>query len=346
MLVVGAVLAAGGAAYPVMDHFGVFSDDGDPVAFSGGSAKDAGDAKARAAHPDGKGLMPTGPSAEFKVAATVPQNGSKISVTTLHGAKSGFTGKVWVWTPPQYDEKANERKGFPVMVALPGGPGFQDNYWGSWPTFHNLEAKIDEWSKAGKSLPFILVMPVLNPQKDTGGLYWDGSDIPGQPKMGTWLTQDVPDFARANFRTINGRDGWAFMGSSSGGFAGLKAVLKDPSRFKAVLAGGPDVAPDSPLWKGHDQEKAANDPGRLAEKLIAANGPEVDLALQVGTKEPKSTMDAVKGFAEKYGRGPVKVKFAVDQGGAHNAKDYVDNMDRTGLIQWLSEHLQGPTPVA
>lgn len=86
-------------------------------------------------------------------------------------------------------------------------------------------------------------MPVLNPGTDKQEDHHDGSDIPGRPKMGTWLTEDVPDFVRANFRTFTSRDGWAFMGSSSGGFAGLKSVLKHPDKLKAVTPPAPTSSP-------------------------------------------------------------------------------------------------------
>lgn len=336
-IVLALLAVVGCASWAVLDHFGAFSGKGDPVTFAGGGT-DAVGSKERIGHSDGKGMMPTGPQSEFKLSKTLPSGSGKISVTELQGAKSGFAGKVWVWTPPQYDEPANAHKGFPVMIALPGGDGYRDNYWGSWPEFHGLEEKMAKWSKDGTSLPFILVMPVLNPEKDK---YWDGSDIPGQPKMGTWLTQDVPDLARANFRTINSRDGWSHMGASSGGFAAMKAVLKEPSRFKAAITGGPDTVPDAPYWEGHKKEKDENSPPLLAESLIASKKPDVYLAFEVGTKEPKTRIDDIRHFAERYNRGPVKTKFQVNQGGNHDGKAYAAGMG--DLLKWISGHMQGPT---
>ncbi|MFI5863967.1 alpha/beta hydrolase [Streptomyces sp. NPDC051546] len=288
-------------------------------------------------------LMPTGPTPELKVSGTIPEDGSKVMVTTLAGKKSHFTGKVWLWVPPQYHDPKYARSGFPVMIALPGGPGFNENYWSG--SNLKLEADISKWSKEGASLPFILAMPVLNPASDKDGLYWDGSDIPGQPKMGTWLTEDVPDLVRSTFRTIKSRDGWAFMGSSSGGFAGLKAVLQKPDRFRAVIAGGPDIVPDSRLWNGHPREKAQNSPPELAQKLIERGGPEVDLAFQVGTKgSDVQNRPPIEKFIKDYGKGPVKTKFHVDEGGGHDAYTYAPGMYDGGLIQWISSLMRGPVP--
>ncbi|MFE3640079.1 alpha/beta hydrolase [Streptomyces sp. NPDC059169] len=321
------------------------SDQGAPVTFDGPSASAAprktvatGDRAAEEA--TAKSLMPIGPKAEFTVQSTL-DDGTKIGVTTLAGKKSGFTGKVWVWAPKQYFDPKYANTGFPVLIALPGGNGYPKNYWMG--TDLKLQSSISEWSREGKSLPFIVVMPVLNPDDK---YYYDGSDIPGQPKMGTWMTEDVPDFVKANFRTFRSRDGWAFMGSSSGGFVGLKSVLKHPEKFKAVIASGPDVVPDSPLWAGHAAEQRANDPRELA-KVLDAQPPtkdnEVYLAFQAGTKE--SALKRVKAFIRAYGKGPVRTRLQVIQDGEHNAKTYVKGMG-DGSIEWISEHMQAPIPTS
>ncbi|MFD7028232.1 alpha/beta hydrolase [Streptomyces sp. NPDC059917] len=279
--------------------------------------------------------LPTGPEAEFHEESSLA-DGTTIGVTTLEGQKSGFTGKVWVWAPKQYFESQYAHSGFPVLIALPGGRGFPKNYWMA--AGLRLESSIAAWSKDGRSLPFIVVMPVLNPDKSH---FYDGSDIPGQPKMGTWLTEDVPDLVRANFRTFRSRDGWAFMGSSSGGFAALKAVLQKPEQFKAVIASGPDTVPDSPLWKGYEEERQANNPERLAAELATKEGPDVYLAFQVGSKE--SGKPNVEKFIRNYGKGPVKTHLQVIAGGEHNAKTYIRGMGE-GTMKWISAHLQAPVP--
>lgn len=286
-------------------------------------------------------VFPTGPRAEFTDANTV-EDGTKIGVTELHGAKSGFTGKVWVWAPKQYFDPKYANSGFPVLISLPGGVGYPTNYWMGVDL--KLQSSIARWSEEGKSLPFIVVMPVLNPDDKH---YYDGSDIPGQPRMGTWLTEDVPDFVRANFRTFKSRDGWAFMGSSSGGFVGLKSVLQKPDRFKGVIASGPDLVPDSPLWKGHAREQRANDPRLLARALGAKpdrKGDELFLAFQLGTKETRLAPQ-LKAFIKTYTKGPIKSHLQIIQNGGHNALSYIKGMDE-GSIAWLSRQMQGPVPSA
>ncbi|MET9958333.1 alpha/beta hydrolase-fold protein [Streptomyces sp. NPDC006326] len=339
------VLALAGIAAGVMYHFEIppFTDKGKDVTFGqpAAGAKTGGDGGGAAKPPaNSKALMPTGPKAEFKNSMTLA-DGTHVAVTTLDGKKSGFKGKVWVWAPKEYNDPKFAKSGFPVLIALPGGAGYPSNYWMG--TDLGLQTSISKWYTEGKSKPFILAMPVLNPAPDDKGIYWDGSDIPGQPKMGTWLTEDVPDLMKANFRTVKSRDGWAYMGSSTGGFASLKAVLQHPDKFKAAICSGPDVVPDSPLWKGHEKEKAENNPELLAKALIDKKGsPDVYLAFQVGDNESnKKTLPDVQKFIATYGKGPIHTSLRVIPGGQHNAKTYVPNMGE-GPIQFISKVMEGP----
>ncbi|MGW1076743.1 alpha/beta hydrolase [Streptomyces sp. NPDC002537] len=342
MIAGASVVTLGLIAWPLMTYYEIppFTDKGEAISFGQNDGK-GGQQKA-----DSKALMPLGPHADFKISGTVPEDGSKIAVITYQREKSHFKGKVWVWAPKQYYDPKYKDKGFPVMIALPGGAGFPNNYWMG--TNLKLQASVQKLADEGKSLPFIIAMPVLNPEnhdKDKHdpvlGRYWDGSDIPGQPKMGTWLTEDVPQLIKENFRTIKSRDGWAFMGSSTGGFAGLKAVVKYPDKFKAVIASGPDIVPDSQLWNPYPKEKAANNPEVLSKQLIAKGGPDVYLAFQYGTLEG-SVKSKVDKYIATYGnKGPIHSHLQVIQGGEHDAKDYVKGMNESSL-EWISQRMQGP----
>ncbi len=335
---VAPMVVLGLIAWPVMSYFGIppFTGEGDPVSYDQAGASKAADSAT---------LMPTGPRADFTSVKTL-SDGTKVSVVTLEGKKSGFKGKVWVWAPKEYTQDPKfASRGFPVMIALPGGPGNDSNYW-SVGEFGkdklSLEKSVSKWYQEGKSKPFLLAMPILNPGPDDKGIYWDASDIPGQPKMGTWLTEDVPDLMKANFRTIKSRDGWSYMGSSTGGFASLKAVLKHPDKFKTAIANGPDIVPDSPLWRGHEKEKRENNPEELARQLVATKGPDVYIAFQVGTKEHAATINAIKKFMAAYGKGPVHTKLWEIPGGTHNGATYLSNMESP--TQWISEHIKWQTP--
>ncbi|MFD3719724.1 alpha/beta hydrolase [Streptomyces sp. NPDC058674] len=280
-------------------------------------------------------LMPSGPKSDFKQTARL-DDGTVIARTRLAGEKSGFTGDVWVWAPKEYDDPKYARSAFPVLIALPGGNGFPANYWSDRSL--GLQKAVSEGVKAGTSLPFIVIMPVLNPD---ARYYYDGSDIPGRAKMGTWIAEDVPAFTRANFRTYASRDGWALMGSSSGAFVGMKTVLQHPDKFKAVIASGGEIVPDSPLWKGHQAEMDANNPEKLARKLIDGNGPEVHINFQIGTRE--TGKERIVLFQQQYGKGPVRTTLREIQNGEHNGWHYVRGM-KEGSLEWISKVLRGPEP--
>ncbi|MEV4439463.1 alpha/beta hydrolase-fold protein [Streptomyces sp. NPDC049577] len=342
---VASVAVLGLIAWPVMSYYEIppFTDKGDPVSYGGGGTDNANGGKGSA---DSKVLMPTGPQADFKNEKTLP-DGTHVSVVKLDGKKSGFKGKVWVWAPKEYGDPKYASSGFPVMIALPGGPGNDGNYWsvGEFgPQKLSLEKSISQWYQEGRSKPFLLAMPILNPGPDDKGIYWDASDIPNQPKMGTWLTEDVPDLMKANFRTIKSRDGWSYMGSSTGGFASLKSVLKHPDKFKTAIANGPDIVPDSPLWRGHEKEKAENNPEVLAKQLEAAKGPDVYIAFQYGSKENAKMIADVKKFTATYGKGPVHTKTWEIPGGTHNGGTYLSNMAEP--MKWISEQMEGPVPAS
>ncbi|MFI1646498.1 alpha/beta hydrolase [Streptomyces avidinii] len=321
-----------------------FSGNGEAVSFGKNAPPAAADkadpsAPAPAAKPSGDPdvLMPTGPKSDFKQTAKL-EDGTIIAKTRLAGAKSGFEGNVWVWAPKEYDDPKYAKSAFPVLISLPGGNGFPDNYWADRSL--GLQKAIADGVKAGTSLPYVVIMPQLNPDAK---YYYDGSDIPGQAKMGTWIAEDIPDFAKANFRTYKSRDGWAFMGSSSGAFVGMKTVLQHPDRFKAVIASGGEIVPDSPLWKGHQAEMDANNPEKLAQKLIDTKGPEVYINFQIGTKE--SGKERMTKFQQQYGKGPVKMTIRDIQNGEHNGWHYVRGM-KEGSLEWVSKVLKGPKPEA
>ncbi|WP_327354191.1 alpha/beta hydrolase [Streptomyces sp. NBC_01304] len=305
------------------------SNQGDPVSFGGPTQQGKANPKS-----DSQVQLPSNPR-NWETQRTLA-NGTTIGKTRLDGKKSGFSGDVWVWAPKQYFQDEYKDSAFPVLMALPGSNGFPTNYWMGGDL--KLQENIQEMADSGKSLPFIVVMPVLNPNKD---YYYDGSDIPNQPKMGTWISDDVPDLVRENFRTFKSRDGWGFFGSSSGGYVGMKTVLQHPEKFRAAIAGGPDTRPDSPLWKGHEKEKQANNPEKLAADLIKKGGPKVNLSIMMGTKE--SGQANIKKFMDKLNKGPIDMQLHWIKDGTHSGRLYAKALG-DGPLEWLSKHMLAPTP--
>ncbi|MFG2904684.1 alpha/beta hydrolase [Kitasatospora sp. NPDC048286] len=301
------------------------SSAGSPSA-AGTSPATTGSATPTAA---GKVLMPTGPAAALnKVRDT---SAGPIMMTKVTGAKSGVTGQVWVWLPPEYNDPKFAKTGFPVLTLFAGG---QSNGYNTW-TDNQLpiQEENERLVKEGKSHPFIMVMPVQNFNGDEKNAL-DCSDIPGQPKMGTWMAEDIPDFVRANFRTVKGRDGWGVMGASTGGFCSAKLALQYPQVYKAAVPIDGYFIPDSGLWKGHDAERAANNP----DVLVAQGKAEVSMLVTAGGANPYETK-VVKNWVAKAAA-PVKIEYYEQPGGKHLTSDFKKMIPDT--LVWLTAHLAPP----
>ncbi|MER7580987.1 alpha/beta hydrolase-fold protein [Kitasatospora sp. NPDC097691] len=277
----------------------------------------------------GKVLMPTGPNANLAKARDTAAG--PIFMTTVTGAKSGVAGKVWVWLPPEYNDPKFAKTGFPVLTLFAGG---QSNGYNTW-TDNQLpiQEENERLVKAGKSHPFIMIMPVQNFNGDEKNAL-DCSDIPGQPKMGTWMAQDIPDFVRANFRTVQGRDGWGVMGASTGGFCSAKLALQYPDVYKAAVPIDGYFVPDSLLWKGHDTERAANNP----DVLVAEGKADVKMLVTAGGANPYETK-VVKSWVAKAAP-PVGITYYEQPGGKHLTSDFKKMIPDT--LEWLTKNLSGP----
>ncbi|GGV41344.1 hypothetical protein GCM10010495_68620 [Kitasatospora herbaricolor] len=276
-----------------------------------------------------KVLMPTGPAAAFGKARDTAAG--QILMTTLAGPKSGVSGKVWVWLPPEYNDPKFARTGFPVLTLYAGGQSAGYNTW----TDNQLpiQEADAELSKQGKAHPFIMIMPVQNLDSNEAKAL-ECSDIPGQPRIGTWMAEDIPDFVRANFRTLKGRDGWGLMGASTGAFCSAKLALQHPDKFKAAVPIDGYFNPDSPLWKGHDADRLANSP----DVLVAQGKADVRMLATAGGANGYE-MKLVKEWVAKAAA-PLTVEYFEQAGGKHLTTDFKKMIPDT--LQWLSKNLAGP----
>ncbi|WP_234371023.1 alpha/beta hydrolase-fold protein [Streptomyces sp. XY431] len=277
----------------------------------------------------GKVLMPTGPQAAFGKARDTAAG--QIMMTTLAGPKSGVSGKVWVWLPPEYNDPKYAKTGFPVLTLYAGGQSAGYNTW----TDNQLPIQeVDaDLAKQGKAHPFIMIMPVQNLDSNEAKAL-ECADIPGQPKIGTWMAEDIPDFVRANFRTVKGRDGWGLMGASTGAFCSAKLALQHPDKFKAAVPIDGYFNPDSPLWKGYETDRQANSP----DLLVAQGKADVRMLATAGGANAYE-MKLVKAWAAKAAP-PLTVEYYEQPGGKHLTTDFKKMIPDT--LQWLTKNLAGP----
>jgi S-formylglutathione hydrolase FrmB len=274
--------------------------------------------------------MPTGPRARFRVARRT--TAGPILVTSLKGARSGVTGEVWVWLPPEYHERRYAHTGFPVVTLYTGGSGAGYNYW-SDPKVLPTQADDVRLVARGRAHPFIMVMPVLQPtaSEDT-----ECSDIPGHPRMGTWLADDVPAFVRANFRTLTGPDGWGTAGASSGAFCAVKMAAERPGTYRAAVSWGGYFTPETDLtWSASGQR------ANSAYRDIQRNRPDIRLMLLAGGN-PRIRVDVQDMTAlTKVIRPPTTVTTYVQPGGLHRTQDLRPLVPM--ILEFLSRNLAGPS---
>ncbi|MDH6126921.1 alpha/beta hydrolase-fold protein [Kitasatospora sp. GP82] len=320
-LALSAALAAcssGGGTKPAADAQGADN-----------SATSAAPAASSAPPKDSKVVMPTGPAANLTKARDTKVG--PIMMTTLAGKKSGVSAKVWVWVPPQYNDPKYANYGFPVLTLYAGG---QSNGYNTWTDNQLPIQEIDaQLVKEQKAHPFIMIMPVQNLTSDEKRAF-DCSDIPGQPKMGTWMSEDIPDFVRANFRTLKGRDSWGVMGASTGAFCSAKLAMQHPDIYKAAVPIDGYWDPDSLLWKGHEAERLANSPG----KLISTSKADVKMLATSGGGNAYE-VNLVKSWVAKA-VAPTSVEYYQQPGGQHLTKDFEKMIPMT--LEWLTKNLAGP----
>ncbi len=211
------------------------------------------------AHPDGQQFVTKNFGAE------------NVLETTLQGAASGVSMKVWVWTPPQYDDPAYAHEDFPVLFLYPGGDGATYNNWTD--RSYSAQEVVDSGSRDGSVLPFVFVMPEMQVSKDVDT---ECTDIPGQPKVGTFLDTDVPAMVQHDFRVLPPGKGWGTAGASSGAYCAAAIALRKPGEYGAVvsIAGYFDMETklphkDAATLAQYPTALAPTFPGTLAWLLVA-----------------------------------------------------------------------------
>ncbi|WP_425265344.1 alpha/beta hydrolase [Streptomyces rubellomurinus] len=234
-------------------------------------------------------------------------------------------------SPPQYDDPKYAAYGFPVLTLYAGG---QSNGYNTWANEQLPVQEIDaQLVQQQKAHPFIMIMPVQNLTSDVERSL-DCSDIPGQPRMGTWLSEDVPDFVRANFRTLEGRDSWGLLGVSNGAFCSAKLALQRPDLYKAAALVDGYFKPDSTLWKGHEAEQAANSP----DVLVGQGKADVRLLATAGGANAFEA-ELVKNWAARAAA-PTTVEYYEQPGGQHLTVDFAKMIPKA--LEWLTANLAGP----
>lgn len=133
------------------------------------------------------------------------------------GPASGISLPVLIWAPRTWREEKN----LAVIELLPSFPGAPD----AMPKQLNLDAVLTRAIDTGEIPPTVVVIPhVAIDSREP-----DAFDLPGRPKVATWVGRDIPAMLVANFPVSTDAHRWAIGGMSAGGYSGpaLGALLSD-----------------------------------------------------------------------------------------------------------------------
>ncbi|TIX48902.1 alpha/beta hydrolase [Alteraurantiacibacter aquimixticola] len=217
------------------------------------------------------------------------QEEARIELMTFHSpsVEGNLEGndanrKVYVVTPPGYDENTDHR--YPVVYYLHG-------YWApveAQQEGFQIQEAVQAASEVGDD--FIMVMPD-GFSKQRGGFYSSGPTVGDYENM---VARDLVGWVDANFRTIAARESRGLAGHSMGGYGTIRVAMKHPDVFSSIYMMSACCLPPQPVTAGQaaaieqmSEEDVANaDFGTLANVSTLATwspDPTADNFLKVDT---------------------------------------------------------------
>jgi enterochelin esterase-like enzyme len=239
---------------------------------------------------------------------------------TVAGPASHLTMPVYAYLPPGY-QGAQGR--YPVIEALHGYPGSPLQ----WIRKLDVAQILDTEIRAGRMAPTIVLFPYQtpNPRLDT-----ECTNIVGGPQTETFLTVDVPAFARAHLRVTNS---WGLTGYSAGAYCASDLLLRHPTEYAAAASLSGYADPGIKVGNG-TEHTSYNEMWRLTHLPI----PAVALYLACA-KTDKSALRGTEELA-RTARSPMSVTTAYVNGGGHNQATW--RAMEAPSFDWLSSWLGRP----
>jgi enterochelin esterase-like enzyme len=258
-------------------------------------------------------------------AAAAADSGSRMLTVSVPGRSSGLTLPMYVYLPAAY---RTGRGRFPVIEALHGYPGSPQ----TWLRRLNVQSYLDREIAAGRMAPTVVLFPYQTPRRllDT-----ECTNLRGGPQTETFLTADVPAYARAHYRVRADRSGWGLTGYSAGAFCALNLALRHPTSYAAAAALSGYSSPGIAIGDG--SEHTTNNPGWRLRHL-----PQPAIALWLGWAgdDRESARDSRRLAALRHP--PLELTTAVVAHGGHS--DAVWTAMESPAFDWLSAHLSRPLP--
>ena len=264
--------------------------------------------------------VPTTPAAKTTNAATA----GHIVRFTVTGRTSGITVPMWAYLPPGYQESGTTR--YPVIEALHGYPSSPVQWLKAFDVANVLNREI----ASGRMAPTIVLFPYQTPKPmvDT-----ECANLVNGPQAETFLTVDVPEFARTHLPVRTDPAAWGLIGYSAGGYCATMLALRHPTQFAAGADLSGYAAPGIVI--GNNLEHTEYD---LVWRLKHLPIPAVALYLSCA-KTDKLALRATQELA-KAAHAPLSLTIAYINGGGHNAGTW-EAMEAPAF-DWLSNSLGRP----
>lgn len=158
---------------------------------------------------------------------TPPSAGqASLQHVTIPGDESGLGDlPADVWLPPQYFSHPDQK--FPLVYMYHGDPGKSTDWFGG------NQAGVPALAQAKAGRPAVFIAPTVSPAASPG-TNTDTECVNGP--SGNWFTyisQDVPSWAKENLRIIGDAKHTAAAGLSMGGTCAQLFALKSPNELLA-----------------------------------------------------------------------------------------------------------------
>ena len=263
-----------------------------------------------------------------------PVGSNRLLSYTVHGRLSGLTGSVLVQLPAGYTSAAAATKRYPVLEAFNGYPSEPIN----WVRVLRIGQTIQHLVHAHALRPTVVVIPQIEmPQGvDTEGV----NGGPGQPKVETWLTRDVPDWTAQHFRVKAHRNAWATVGYSAGGYVAAMATILHSAQYGAGIVLGGYFRPDfGPFYQPFTPKSPAGQRYDLV-RAVRHRPPPVSLWVETSHADDVSYLSSARFL--RFTKAPMAVHAVVLQNAGH--RDAVWKGLLPQALRWLGASASGFHP--
>lgn len=216
--------------------------------------------------------------------------------------------RAFVYTPPGYEEKINER--YPVLYLQHGGGEDETG----WPNQGRVDFIMDNLIAEGKAKPMLIVMdrgyavnpnaPPVNREPGARGMLMQNTAL-----TDVFIKEIIPMIDK-DFRTVSDREHRAMAGLSMGGFQSFQITMGNLDTFAYVggFSGAGFIPPGSDITKMYNGIWA--DPGSFNKEMKL-------VYISIGTAEPERMYKGVNALHLELEKAGIKHVYDESPGTSH-----------------------------